>query len=208
MELVLKQKAGFDKEELHKLMHLTQLESHNLMLIGNEDDKQADGKLAKSKMTNDYVAFLTQGMISHQLIFEFSKKMKQALAVDLISKSNLKTSNLMDSLVSEVLQRIRIKDSYLECQINHSNNNPMQKFLAQCIDKQSPALPIFSKIQNKTLILVNYRMNHAMCLAMKEGFRQNPKIIDTLLIDNCGIKDEDLREVLVGCVHLQQIKAL
>lgn len=43
---------------------------------------------------------------------------------------------------------------------------------------------------------------------MKEGFKQNTKVIDTLLIDNCGIKDSELKEVLMGCEHLEQVKSL
>lgn len=134
--------------------------------------------------------------------------MKRGLAVDLITKSNLKTSDMMDSLVNEVLQRIRIKDNYLETQVNSVNKNYMQNFLSACIGKEMPALPIFSKVQNKILILVDYKLNPTLCQAIREGLSQNRKILDTLLIDNCGIKDEDLKEVLVGCERLEQIKSL
>jgi hypothetical protein len=55
------------------MVHLTELMSQDLDMLEYEETnfKYIDEKAAKNRMTNDYVAYLTQGVVSHEIIFEF-----------------------------------------------------------------------------------------------------------------------------------------
>ena len=65
----------------------------------------------KEQTIGDYLKYLTQGNQPNQLIYEFSKSLKKALGADLISRFNLKSLDLIDSLVEEVLNKIKVKDA-------------------------------------------------------------------------------------------------
>ena len=129
-------------------------------------------------MTNDYIGFLTQGTISNEIVFQFGKRLKQSLHVDLISSFNMKSTNMIDSLVNEVLQRIKYKDKYLKNKVHepYSDCN-ISSYIRQCLQTNSVMLPIFQKIFNKSLILIDYRMSMDLCRAVKQGFKSNPMII-------------------------------
>ena len=64
----------------------------------------------KEKTISEYLNYLTQGNQSSQIVFEFSRSLKKNLGSDLISRFNLKSFDLIDSLVDEILQRIKFKD--------------------------------------------------------------------------------------------------
>lgn len=64
----------------------------------------------KTASVNQYISFLTHGKLTNQVVFEFARSLKQNLGTDLISKFNMKSLNLIDSLVQNVIQRVKFKD--------------------------------------------------------------------------------------------------
>ena len=54
--------------------------------------------------------YLTRGSVTNRIVFEFARSIKKELKTDLISKFNMKSLDLVDSLVQEVLSKIKFKD--------------------------------------------------------------------------------------------------
>ena len=96
------------------------------MTITNEP---IDPKKFNTMTTNDYLQYLTQGFLKNRGMFEFSKKIKARINVDLLTQFNMKSLGMVDSLVNEVLERIKFKD--LCTGTNHRN---LQKQAFKSID--------------------------------------------------------------------------
>lgn len=54
--------------------------------------------------------YLTRGTVSNRIVFEFSRSIRKTLKTDLISKFNMKSLDLVDSLVQEVIHKMEFKD--------------------------------------------------------------------------------------------------
>jgi len=69
----------------------------------------------------------------------------------------------------------------------------------------SLALPLLAKVVNKQLSLHNYTLGTAHCIAFGETCKVNKHFMSKLVLNNNGLKDEDLAKLLYG---MQSLKAL
>ena len=51
-------------------------------------------------------------------------------------------------------------------------------------------LPILSKINNKMLPLVNYRVTDGQCVGLGDAMNGNPRLLNAILLEHNGIKDD------------------
>ena len=83
----------------------------------------------------------------------------------------MKSSNMIDSLVNEVLSRIKYKDTYLSNKAHdeykEDDQNTISSYIIECLKSNSVMLPVFQKIFNKSLLLVDYRLDMDLCRAVK-----------------------------------------
>ena len=61
----------------------------------------------KESSVSNYLEFLTSGNIKSEIIFNFSKNLKKQLKKDLITAFNLKSMNLIDTLVNDMLVKVK-----------------------------------------------------------------------------------------------------
>ena len=88
-------------------------------------------------------------------------------------------------------------------------------FNKDCIKEESiPDLPIFSKIKNKSLRLVNYAIGPGLSKALSNflslsNYRVNQNyLIQHLHLDDNNLVDEDFMSILAGLTEQLQLKSL
>ena len=89
------------------------------------------------------------------------------------------------------------------------DQDPRIQFFNQCAKDRDLALPILDKIWKKTLCLQNYFLSegniHGLASACEVlDFR----IVNRLLLNNCGITGDQFAEILSGMVKLRDFKSL
>lgn len=117
-----------------------------------------------NKEINRCVAFLSQGLYTQKIIFQFARAIGMRMKGDIITKFNKKKLRLIDSMVSEMLKRVKFKDICMNkgstsISPDESTLNASQAYLLQCRNRKGIPLPIFEKIYSRKLILKDYRMS-------------------------------------------------
>ena len=70
------------------------------------------------------------------------------------------------------------------------------------------ALPLLNRIQNNTLALVGYKMSRGLCMSLKEALRCNKSLLRNITLDNNGMQDGDMAEILEGLTFQSQCSSL
>ena len=81
----------------------------------------------------------------------------------------------------------------------------LYNYLFESINQGSTVLPVLQKIHNKTLILRNYILSSGACQALKKGLMSDKYQLNQIYIDNCGLSDENLAEILEGVSKLDHV---
>jgi len=69
-------------------------------------------------------------------------------------------------------------------------------------------LPVLDKIIGKTLALYSYTLSEGHCKALQSAFRFLDGKIDRILLDNCGIGDDEFESILNGVFLLNDFKSI
>ena len=115
-------------------------------------------------------------------------------------------------MVNEVLERIKFKDMYLNDNMKETppeeGEYSLNPYIRKCHYSNALVLPIFQKVSNQSLILIDYMLNTGMCSGLKEGFMSNPKITQTVLFDNCGLGAAQTDILLQGLYYQENLRSL
>ena len=122
---------------------------------------------------------------------------------------------------TEVFQEDKVKDSYyisLRDQGHHTMNRDQQIsriFSNDCINgQQVPDMPFFSKIRDKKLALISYKLNPGLCKAASKFFIEcNWRLsascqIQELHLEDNNISDVDFANILKGLKDQRSLKSL
>lgn len=81
--------------------------------------------------------------------------------------------------------------------------------MKSCIENLDRTLPILDKIYNKTLCLQNYLLNDGHCQGLAKACEfLDPKLVNRMLFNNCGMTGDHLAQVLDGVSKMNDFKAL
>ena len=67
---------------------------------------------------------------------------------------------------------------------------------------------LLSKIVNRTLPLVGYVLSEGQCIGLAEAFKGNPKLINSIILDDNGLTDESFAKICEGLRFLDATKTL
>ena len=67
---------------------------------------------------------------------------------------------------------------------------------------------ILNRIHNRILPIQGYKLSEGQCRGLAASFKGNPKLINTVIFDNNGIKDEDFGRILQGMQSLDHVKSI
>ena len=87
--------------------------------------------------------------------------------------------------------------------------DPRFHYLRECIGDQESVLPVLHYVHMKTLCLEGYTLSigHAKALAKAcEQFSDSG--INRIILDNCGVDDEEFSEILKGLQKLKDFKKI
>ena len=87
-------------------------------------------------------------------------------------------------------------------------NNPILHYFNGCVKEQAVILPILNRIVAKSLILINYKLTSGVCAALGEAFSGNPKLLNSVCLENNGCLDSDFAKIVRGLRHLENIKSI
>ena len=59
-------------------------------------------------------------------------------------------------------------------------------------------IPVLRRIYNKTLTLINYSLTNGVCSALGTAMQGNPQLLNNVLLDSNGCKDDDFTDLLKG----------
>ena len=63
-------------------------------------------------------------------------------------------------------------------------------------------MPVFNKIQNKNLVIVNYKLNDGVCSGIADAFQGNQKLVQNIIFESNGLSDKDFAKILQGARNL------
>ena len=81
------------------------------------------------------------------------------------------------------------------------------EYFVQSEKEQSLVLPLFQKIFECKLILVDYHLDLGLVKALKNGFVANPGVLDMIHIDNCGINEEASGYLIEAASRLERLRS-
>lgn len=85
-------------------------------------------------------------------------------------------------------------------------NDPDLLFFKSCEQQKIPALSILQKRYKKALNLKGYYLKEAECAALQQALTQFPDYIDTIVLQDNGIKDKGMHMILEGLNEMKLIK--
>lgn len=135
-------------------------------------------------------------------MFRFWQSLRTKFTKDLINTFTMKNNQMIDTLTKDILERVSVinKESLQQ--------SPQKRFKDYCDKTNNVAFPVFQKIYNQKLTLINYELNNDLCNALLTSFKEFPSIIRDLHIESCKIKDEDLAIILQGANRLRVLQSL
>ena len=136
----------------------------------DESKKLYDNQQVKSVQMNEsrlnaYLSYLTRGVIQSKLLFKFAINLKNKLKQDMFDKFNSRNDHLIDYLIEELLEKIAFKQVCQESRTCNMTEEKKKEAIAAftyfhiCEKTGSLALPIFQKIFEKQLTLIEYQLN-------------------------------------------------
>ena len=69
---------------------------------------------------------------------------------------------------------------------------------SMCSEYREPTLDIFSHILNKSLTLINYRLNPGQCEGLFKACCADEELLQNLIVENCGLEDSTLARIVNG----------
>lgn len=69
-------------------------------------------------------------------------------------------------------------------------------------------MPVLDKIVNKKLALYNYTLSEGHCKGIASACRFLDGVIEGVLMDNCGIGDDEFASVLEGMAELNSFRSI
>jgi len=82
------------------------------------------------------------------------------------------------------------------------------QYYKNCQKEQALSLPLLSRIANKSLILQGYKLTDGICYGLGESIASQPKLLNTIVLDNNGLCDEDFSKIIKGMCKLDNLKSL
>ena len=68
-------------------------------------------------------------------------------------------------------------------------------------------LPLINKIFNKKLILQDYTLDTSHLAGLTDSLKNNVNtILEEVMLDNCGVDDEELSLLLKGLLNMEHVK--
>lgn len=69
--------------------------------------------------------------------------------------------------------------------------NPVMQYFQTCRQNNALSLPILNRISGKVFPLLNYRISESICASLKEAFKSNKNLLNSVVLVNNGLKDGD-----------------
>lgn len=88
------------------------------------------------------------------------------------------------------------------------SDDPNFAFFRQCYLHNIPVMSILQKMQQKALHLVGYNLNDHICKAFYSACQKYPDFIESILLDNNGLKDSGTQEILKSICSLTVFKRI
>jgi hypothetical protein len=67
-----------------------------------------------------------------------------------------------------------------------------------CNEYKEPSLDILSHIHNRSLALIDYRLNPGQCEGLYRACLADEELLKNIVIENCGITDQMLAKIVSG----------
>lgn len=107
---------------------------------------------------------------------------------------------MRDQTVHSLTHGVKSKANFFEVSKNYSNAvfldkyeaDPSLNYFIECNKEHVLSLPTLSRIQNKLLSLFSYSLNSGVCKAIKAFLRNNKTVLERLILDNNGLKENML----------------
>lgn len=95
------------------------------------------------------------------------------------------------------------------CKLKELNpNDPKFQYLRMCQADLNLCLPVLDKIVNKTLALYSYTLSEGHCKAFESACRFLDGKITRVLLDNCGVGDDEFESILNGVNLLKGFQSI
>eukprot|EP00347_Sterkiella_histriomuscorum_P002614 403367462 len=160
----------------------------------HEDDSINDTTESKIHLSPDYKAHIQDQEFQHkirQMIQEFHMQ-KEYYSFDQYSRKSNSPSPQF-----EVLNKAEKLDQ-----------DPNFHYFIQCNKDNVLALPALSKIQNKQLVLLGYPLNKGLARGIKQFLKHYKTCITKLALDNNGLQDTWMRQILKGIFYQDDFKQI
>lgn len=69
-------------------------------------------------------------------------------------------------------------------------------------------LDIFHQIENDTLVLSDYHLSDALAQGLRRACETQPRLFQKIIVNNCGLTDQGLVDVLEGCLALRVVRSI
>lgn len=121
------------------------------------------------------------------------------------------------NIMKEVADRLEEKIKYINIMKNGNSpmvqekhrDDPKFQYYLKCQENDDSVLPLLDYVYNKTLCLQGYTLSIGHCkgLAAACSFFGNANI-NRIILDNCGVDDEEFASMLIGIQGLKDFKKI
>ena len=110
---------------------------------------------------------------------------------------------------AERFKQRHIGENFKTLQDEEMERDPRIKYMKSILAASDIKLPILDKIYSKTLCLQDYHLSEGNCQGLAEACAYlDPRIINRMLFNNCGLTGDTLAIILEGIVRMGDFKAL
>lgn len=92
------------------------------------------------------------------------------------------------------------------CEVNPLD--PKFQYLRYCQEDLNLCLPVLDKVLNKRLALYNYTLSEGHCKGIASACRFLDGAIEGVLLDNCGVGDDEFASILEGMNLLNSFRSI
>lgn len=120
--------------------------------------------------------------------------------------------DLYKQAAREILEKVKFLELFRDNQgakiIDYRAEDAKFQYLRQCQEDTALCLPIMDKIQDKTLALYSYTLSIGHARGIAVACRHFNNSIRKMIMQNCGLDDEEFSVILEALTALKEFKSL
>ncbi len=115
----------------------------------------------------------------------------------------------VSSILMDTVKYIEMFKQSQGCKMHEMNpTDPKFQYLRTCQADLNLCLPLLEKIYGKTLGLYGYTLSEGHCKAFESACRFLDGKINKILLDNCGVGDDEFQALLNGVNLLNNFQSI